>query len=266
MFNDGYSLSDIAAVNGNRNDGWGGNNSWWIILLFFFAFGGFGGGWGNNRNNGECQEAISYGFDMNGLENGIRGAQNGICDGFYAMNTTVRDGFAGVQNGLCQGFSEVATTATQNAHNIAQQVAAVDVNNMRNTFDLSTQLNTMAANQAACCCATERLIESGFNSVNNNITNQACETRRSVCDSTRDIMENNNAGVRSILDFLTQDKIASLTAENQALRFNQSQQLQNAYLINQLGPKTPIPAYTVANPYSAYMGNCGCGCNNGCGC
>jgi hypothetical protein len=92
--------------------------------------------------------------------------------------------------------------------------------------DLSTQL-------AACCCETKSAIDG----LNYNLATQSCETRRAITDSTR-----------QIIDFLTQDKIASLTAENQNLKFAASQAAQNAYLISQLGDKYPIPAYTVANP------------------
>ena len=89
---------------------------------------------------------------------------------------------------------------------------------------------------------------------------QFCDTRRTITDSARDIVDNTNAGVRSILDFLTQDKIATLQSENQTLRFAASQQAQNNYLIGTLRP-SPIPAYTVQNPYccnSYYAaGTCG---------
>jgi heat shock protein HslJ len=66
---------------------------------------------------------------------------------------------------------------------------------------------------------------------------------------------------------LTQDKIATLQAENQSLRLTASQQAQNAYLVDQLAAKAPVPAYVVANPnsvftgyggYGTYYGNCGC--------
>lgn len=96
---------------------------------------------------------------------------------------------------------------------------------------------------------------------------QACDTRRAIADSTRDIIENQNAGVRSILDYLTNDKIATLTAENTNLKFAASQAAQNTYLINQLREPCPVPAYVVPNPnccYNAY-GNFGlnsCGNNN----
>ena len=68
MFNNGngYSLSDIAAISRGNEDGmWGGNSAWWIILLFMFA--GWGGnGWGGG-GAGNTRDAVSYGFDINGL-------------------------------------------------------------------------------------------------------------------------------------------------------------------------------------------------------
>jgi hypothetical protein len=50
---------------------------------------------------------------MNGLENGVRGIQQGLCDGFYAMNTGMLNGFNGIQSTLCQGFSGVNDAITQ---------------------------------------------------------------------------------------------------------------------------------------------------------
>ena len=84
MFNErGYSLSDIAAVNGRNSDGFfGGDSAWWIILLFMFVGWGNGNGFGGN-GAGNARDAVSYGFDINNLENGIRGIQNGLADGFY---------------------------------------------------------------------------------------------------------------------------------------------------------------------------------------
>ena len=84
------------------------------------------------------------------------------------------------------------------------------------------------------------------------------KVRQTIADSTRDIIASNEAGTRAILDFLTQDKIASLTAENQTLKLAASQAAQNAYLINELRP-CPVPAYTVANPYCNYPVAATCG-------
>ena len=227
----GYDLSDIAAVTrGGSGDGMWGDGAWWIILLFMFA--GWGGnGWGG----GGTRDAVSYGFDMNGLENGIRGLEHGLCDGFYELNT-----------GLLTGFGNTNMAA------------------MQNTNAITSQLSNMAAQSAACCCDTQRLLERGLCEVNYNILTQSNGINTGIANAARDIIENNNNGVRSILDFLTQDKIATLTAENQALRLTASQQAQNAFLIDQLGSKAPIPAYVVANPYATY-GGCGCGTGTCCG-
>ena len=209
-FGMGYALGQDSGGGGF----WGGDGVWgFLILALLFGGRGFGFG-GGGFGGGGCEAAVSSGFALNGLENGIRGIQQGLCDGFYAMNT-----------GLLTGF------------------------------------NNLQAQNAQCCCETQRLIERGF-----------CDTNNSIHVAARDIIENQNAGVRSILDFLTQDKIASLTAENQTLRFQASQVAQNQFItqvgsdiVNRLQP-VPVPSYTVPNPYAAYGvgGYAGCGC--GCGC
>ena len=270
MFNNtnGYTLSDIAAVSGNRSggNGWDDGNGWWIILLFLFALGGgwggngFGGGYGSGATT---REEIAYGFDMNGLENGVRGIQQGLCDGFYAVNNSMLTGFNGVQSAMCQGFSGLNNAITVNGYDTLNAINANTVAGMQNTSALSAQLSTMAAAQASCCCETQRAIERGFADTNYNLATQACETRRAISDSARDIIENNNAGVRSILDFITQDKIATLQAENQSLKFAASQQAQNAYLVAQLRDPCPVPAYFVPNPNAGYdarlfASTCGC--------
>lgn len=112
--------------------------------------------------------------------------------------------------------------------------------------------------------------------------------QNTINNNTRDIIDNQNAGTRAILDFLTNDKIATLTAENQSLKFQASQTAQNAFitanqdaqtaeLIRRLGADYPQPSYVVQPPtpvtfptnccgtFSGYSGcNNGCGCNSGC--
>jgi hypothetical protein len=234
----GYSLSDIAAVNGNnRNGGAFGDDGWWIILLFLFGFGN--NGWGNG--GGRTTEDISYSFDMNGLENGVRGIQQGLCDGFYAVNTGMLNGFSGIQNSLCQGFAGV--TAGINA----------------NTNIINAGLTGLGTQLAQCCCDIRYENAKNFADLNYNLATQACETRHAITDSTR-----------QIIDFLTQDKIATLTAENQSLKFAASQAAQNAFiaanqdaqtaeLLRRLDAPVPVPAYVVPNPNCCYN-PCG-GCN-----
>ena len=257
MFNNnagGYSLSDIAAVtdaNGGRNTGWFGDCSWWIIILFLFCFNGWGFG-GNGMNSGTTtREEIAYGFDMNNLENGVRSIQNGICDGFYNMNTSLLTGFNSLQNAQNQGFAGLNTVIANSTSNIQQDLNAINIANMQNTNAITAQLNALGTQQADCCCQTQRALERGFADLGYNLATQECQTRQAIADSSRDIIENQNANTRSILDFLTQDKIAALTAENQSLKFAASQSAQNNYLVQTLRP-CPIPAYIQPNPFCNY--------------
>ena len=95
-------------------------------------------------------------------------------------------------------------------------------------------------------------VTKGFADLGYALATQECATRQAVTDATRDIIASNESGVRAILDFLTQDKIAALTAENQTLKFAASQQAQNNYLVGALKDPCPIPAYVVPNPNCCY--------------
>ena len=241
MFNSntGYSLSDIAAATNNEDGAFGGNNAWWIILLFMFA-GGWGGGFGGARGAVAAQDDIRAAVDQQTLISKLDQQTYGLADSTYALNNTIVNGFHGVDNSIC-------TLGYQNQQGF----------------------NMLGHQISDCCCATQRLVEKGFCDVNYNLANQGCETRRAIVDSTRDIIDNQNAGTRAILDFLTQDKIATLQAENQSLKLAASQANQNlaigaminantAEILRRVAP-TPVPAYPVANPNFVPFG-CGCGC------
>ena len=251
MFKGGYNLSDIAAATGRNNgDGMFGENGWWIILLFLFAgWGrGFGGGFGGD-NGIPCatQADVRAAVDQQTLLSKLDQQTYGLADSTYALNNTMVNGFHGVDNAIC-------TLG----------------------YNIQNGMNSISHQISDCCCENGRAMERGFADLNYNLATQSCETRRAICDSTRDIIDANNAGVRSILDFLTQDKIATLTAENQSLKFAASQAAQNAFitanqeaqtaeLIRRLGRDCPIPAYVVPNPNCCYgnpvvsFSNCGCG-------
>ena len=251
MFSNGVSLADIAAVTGNNrdNDGMWGNGAWWIVILLIFGWGGFGNnGWGGNGSgNGYTDSAIQRGFDNQAVVSKLDGINNGICSLGYDQLSQM--------NGI-------NTNILQTGFGIQQAINADTVSGMQNTNAIQSTLTNMAAQNASCCCETQRQIERGFADTNYNIATQACQTRQAIADSTR-----------SILDYLCQDKIATLQAENNDLRRAASQDRQNALLttamtaqtnqiINAVNP-TAIPAYVVPNP-NAYA--YGCGCNQSCGC
>lgn len=225
MFNGkGYNLSDIAAVTGNRGgDGMFGDNGWWIILLFLFAgwgrgFGGFGGFGGGEGVPCATQADVRAAVDQQTLISKLDQQTYGLADSTYALNNAITTGFHGVDTAIC-------TLG----------------------YNMQGGFNALGHQISDCCCETGRAIERGFAETNYNLATQACDTRRAIEDSTR-----------SILDFLTQDKIATLAAENQSLKFAASQAAQNAYLVGELRP-CPIPAYTVPNPYccNSYVNPCG---------
>ena len=142
----------------------------------------------------------------------------------------------------------------------------------RGLCDISHQISD-------CCCTTQRAIDG----VNYNLATQTNALQNTMCNNTRDIIDAQNAGTRAILDFLTNDKIATLTAENQNLKFAASQSQQNAYLtaamdanvatiLRRTGHDCPTAAYLVQppTPVNFPTNGCGtvqfCGWGNGCGC
>lgn len=263
MFNGNASpsLADIAAVTGNgrNNDGMWGGDGWWAIIIFamIFGWGGFGGnGWGGNGGMGATasaytDSAIQRGFDTQAIIGKLDGITNGLCDGFYAVN-----------NSMLTGFNGINTNVMQTGFGIQQAINADTVASMQNTNALQAQL-------ANCCCETREAIQG----VNYNMAQNTCALQNTMNSNTRDIIESQQAGTRAILDYLCQEKISSLQAENNDLRRAASQDRQSALLTTAMSAQTQqiinavnpaaIPAYVVPNP-NAYA--YGCGCNTGCSC
>ncbi len=214
--------------------GFGGDGAWWLIVLFLFAFCGWGGnGWGNNAgNSGGVVDGYVLTSDFANVERKIDSVNQGLCDGFYQQAQLVN----GTNMAMANGFAQAELSRSN------QQAA------------LMQQLNAMQMQAAECCCNTQRSIEG----VRYDMAAQACDTRNTVQNATRDIIDANNQNSRAILDFLTQSKLSDLQAENQGLKLAASQAAQNSYLVSQLRP-SPIPAYTVQNPYCCNQFSC-CGC------
>ena len=267
LTSDTMTPADIAAVCGNNNrnnDGMFGNDWAWIVILLLFGwggrgFGGFGGGFGGGYGAGcgvpcATQADLAAGFNnsavlsnLNDLALGQAGIQQTLCQGFNGVNTAVLQGFNGVDNAIC---------------NLG--------------YNVQGGFNTIGHQIADCCCQTQRAIDS----VKYENATNTCAIQNTIQNTTRDIIDNANANSRAILDFLTQDKIATLTAENQSLKFQASQTAQNAFitanqqaqtaeLIRRLGADCPQPAYVVQPPQPVtFPTNC-CGtvnyASNGCG-
>jgi hypothetical protein len=269
----GLSVADIAAVtdrnNGNCGNGWGGGFGEMLIamiMLFLFPifFGGgmWGGmgGWGNGGMMAAANGALTRAdlcseFNFNGLENAVRGVTQGLRDGFYAMQNSIN----GLGMNVMQGFSQAELSR-------ANQQAA-----------LMQQLYQMGYNQQDCCCQTQRAIEG----VNYNLATQGCDTRNTIQNSTRDIIDSQNSGFRAILDKMCQQELAAkdaqIAAQNQrifGLELSASQSAQNATLVaamdankadilRRTGNDCPVSAVVVQPPTPvSFPTNC-CGNFNG---
>lgn len=205
--------------------GWGNGDfgSWIILFLLFGLFGGWGNGFGGWGGSGFQGYATRADINDGFALNNLQGGQRDILG-------AVTDGFHGVDNAVC-------------------------------TLGYQTQqgFNNLASQLASCCCDTREAIQG----VRYDLATQSCDTRNTIQNTTRDIIDNANANSRAILDFLTQDKIATLQAENQSLKLAASQANQNAVLtaamdanqaelIRRLGRDCPVPAYVVPNPNCCY--------------
>ena len=186
-------------------------------------------------------------------------------------------GFGGGWGGGA-GLQGMATRADINEgfalNNITSGITAIQQGICDSTYALNNAITGIGHQISDCCCQTGRAIDG----VNYNLASQFAALSNTLCGNTRDIIDNQNANTRSIMDFLVQDKISTLTAENQALKFQASQSAQNAFitanqeaqtaeLIRRLGRDCPVPAYVVPNPNCCYGNPTGVGYgNNGCGC
>lgn len=189
-----------------------------------------------------------FGFGNGGGYGAPPATQADLAAGFN--NSAVLNNLDGIENALCAGFNGVNTAILQGN-------------------------NALSAQLAQCCCDNRAAIAD----VKYTIANEGCETRHALFNNTRDIIDNANANSRAILDFLTNDKIASLQSEVQSLRLSASQANQNAVLmaamdankaeiLRRTGAECPTPAYIVQppTPVTFPVNACGQaygGCNGG---
>lgn len=139
---------DVCGNNGN----FGGGTWTWVFLLFILlAWGGNGFGFGGRNDAyqaGLTRAELCDGFNFNQIENGIRGVQNGLCDGFYAQNTTMLQGFNGIQRDMCQGFSTLNSGITNLGYQMQncccdtnRNIDAVRYEAAKNTCDITTAIH-----------------------------------------------------------------------------------------------------------------------------
>ena len=235
-FATGYMAGQDA---GGGNGGWGGfgEGIWAVVIIaLLFGRGNFGGG-GLFGGGGD---GVSADFAWQGIDNGIRGIQQGLCDGFYAVNTGLLNGFHGVDNAIC---------------------------------DLGYAMKD-------CCCQTQRAIDGvnfnmakGFCDVGQAINMQTRDIIDNANANYRGLMD---FMVQTKIDALQSENEAlrlkaSQADQNAVLRA--AIDASTAEIIRRTGNECPVPAYVVPNPNCCYGNPLGIGYNynanyggNGCGC
>jgi hypothetical protein len=240
-FATGYAVGRDSNMcgNGYGNGMFGGDWAWWIIILLIFGWGGngygFGGGFGG-FGGGHCASPCATQADVRAAVD-----QQTLISKLDQQTYGLADSTYALNNAITNGF-----------HGVDNALCSLGYNTQAGFNGLSRQI-------AECCCDTRAAI-----------ADVKYANERNTCDIIRAGQDN----TRAILDFLTTDKISTLTAENQALKFQASQTAQNAFitanqdaqtaeLIRRLSTPCPVPAYVVPNPNCCYnygvapVGACG---------
>ena len=225
MFNNSTPFTmPVTPAYTTNGGGLGGFGDDWIGLIVILALLGFGGnGFGGFGGNRGVVDAAT--------QADVRAAvdQQTLISKLDQQTYGLADSTYALNNAITNGF-----------HGVDNAVCTLG-------YNVQSGFNTLGHQISDCCCTTQRAIDG----INYNMATQACDIKHAINDSTR-----------SILDFLTTDKIATLQAENQNLKLQASQAAQNSYLLSELKP-CPQPAYITCNPFTGQYGGYA---YNGCGC
>lgn len=184
----------VYSVGGGDSDN-GGAWMWVMMLFFLLAWGGGGGGFGFG-NQGAAEGALTRAdlcneFNFNNLNRSVLGIQDGLCDGFYAMNNGILNGFSSQTAQMQQGFFGTERAIAENR--FAQQ---------------------------NCCCETNRNIDA----VRYENSQQTCEIANAIHaegEATRALI---NANVmQELRDRLQDEKLANSQCAQNAYLINQLQ-------------------------------------------
>jgi hypothetical protein len=166
----GYSLSDVAAVTGNKSDGIFGEGMgfFWIFALLLLP-GLFGGGaFGGGRGDAVTESALCNSMNFNALESSV----GRIADQINSMYT-------GIQNGICQSGYETLRNFNTTQMQIAQGNSAIQ-----------QQISS-------CCCGIENKLDNlNYNNamntaaINENTTAQVQKVLDAICGNRMADMQN----------------------------------------------------------------------------
>ena len=133
LMDSNYSLSDIRAA----TDGMDGQGSWfWIVVLFLFMFGS-GNGLFNGGGSALTRAEMTDGFNNQSVLRKLDGITQGLCDGFYAMNTGMLNGF----NTVGSQIAENRFAAQQCCCETNRNIDSVRYEASKNTCDITSAIH-----------------------------------------------------------------------------------------------------------------------------
>ena len=119
---------------------------------------------------------------------------------------------------------------------------------LENRFAGANEMQKIVHAIDRCCCETNR-----------NIDSVKFEASRNTCD----IIQAGNNNTQRIVDTLTQDRFAAMSARNNELERLLSEHRLSAQIVGAIQPPRPVPAYAAANPFSVYQPTVHCHTHGG---
>lgn len=215
-FAEGYAVGQ-----GNSN-GYGAYGAWgeWIWIIVLFALWG-NGGWGSGNGGNGVSGEVQRGFDTSAIMGKLDGITTGLCDGFYAVNSSLLTGFGNTQTAI-----------------------------MQNGYETRSAISDLGYRLQDCCCQTQRAIEG----VNYNMAKNTCDITNAINASTQSILGYMTQEKISAL----QSENALLTA--QLSQNSQTNTIINALRPTPVPsfPASNLYGYGYCSGNRGY--DCGCGC------
>ena len=134
---DGLSAADVMALSRDDENNW--MNNPFIYLVWMWMFGA--NDW-NRNHDASVQGALTRsdlfeGFNNQDINGQLRGITSGICDGFYAMNNSLKDGFFGTQSAIADSRFAQQNCCCETNRNID----SVRAENYKNTCEITTAIH-----------------------------------------------------------------------------------------------------------------------------
>lgn len=206
--NKGVDTAALMSMMGNRGNGFFGNNGGFqdiialIVIAAIFGNGNFGFGGGNNNRG--AQDMIMQTLNRNGVDIAqLSQALNCSKDQILAGINSVSNAICGLGNQMGQNTNQIITALMQGNNQLASQIAQCCC---ENRLAICQQTNTIQSGMNSIAVGQER----GFASLGYAMSDQTCQIKNAVRDSTELILQ----GQRDAIIREMQNKIDALREEN----------------------------------------------------